>query len=269
MNGRGPLLNSAILRISSCIAVAAMLLTGCERQRDRQSTREDISFTSADGFPLAATLYSPAAQRPPGLILLHMYGADRTAWQTFAEAARRGGYMSLAFDLRGHGASTRHRGRNIEYRELTEPDWNRMTADVEAAKQTLIDRGADPENLALVGASIGANLSLIHAVNDADIQAVVMISPGTEYKGLRVEGLMTELRKRPVLLIASDGDSYSASTAAELKREAPGFCELQTYPGTAHGTDILDTARGATPQILAWLDQAIGPGAGAKKAAEY
>jgi len=84
-----------------------------------------------------------------------------------------------------------------------------------------------------------------------------MLSPGLTYKNLAIEKAMTELSDRPVLIMAAEGDSYAASSSATLKAAAPGYSELRTYKGTAHGTDLLSAHRTVIPQILQWLEPIV------------
>jgi len=191
---------------------------------------------------------------PPSLILIHSLGADRARWLRFADSAARNGYMSLAYDVRGHGDSGLRNGKSTNFRSFRDKDWKAAVADIAAAKRVLLESGADPENIAIVGASIGANLALAYAKDDPQIQAVVLLSAGENYHGLESVPHMKYFRKRPVLIMAAEGDTYSAASSAKLKEMSPGFTELRVYPGSAHGTDLLDAQANATGQILLWLD---------------
>ncbi|HOZ48116.1 MAG TPA: alpha/beta fold hydrolase [Candidatus Hydrogenedentes bacterium] len=223
------------------------------------ATTRTVHFVSADGVELTASLYAAAGERPPGLVLVPMLGADRGVWEAFAARAQRAGYTCLAVDLRGHGDSTRQRDGRLDYRKFSDEDWRAATQDIDAAKGALMDAGADPENWALVGASIGANLCLHCALAHEDVPAVVLISPGLEYHGVTTENEIAELGKRPVLLMTSQGDAYSASSCATLKKAASGLCELREYKGSAHGTDIFADSTAAMEQILVWLRPILGP----------
>ncbi|MCC6155470.1 MAG: alpha/beta hydrolase fold domain-containing protein, partial [Candidatus Hydrogenedentes bacterium] len=145
------------------------------------------------------------------------------------------------------------------YKSFETEDWLGVLHDIEAAKKALIENGADAENIAVIGASIGANLALRYATIDPDVQAVGMISPGMDYRGVTVEEPFKQLKTRPVLLMDSIGDAYSADTCTALEKLAPGHCDLHEYAGAAHGTDLLDTNENAIGQILQWLSPIIGP----------
>ncbi len=225
--------------------------------RSGQRGPEDIIFVSDDGFTLSAALYAPQAQAPPGLILAHRYGDDRSVWNGFAEAARGWGVMTLALDLRGHGDSRMRDGERIQYRQI--PDWRAGLRDIRAAKSALLAHGADPNNLAVAGEGLGANLALLYALEDPDMQAVVMLSPGLDYQGVEIEKAMGTLQDCPSLLMTSEGDSYAAMSANALHAAAPVFSELRAWPGAAHGTDLFASRPEAIRFVLHWLQKIIAP----------
>ncbi|MDZ4857635.1 MAG: alpha/beta fold hydrolase [Candidatus Hydrogenedentes bacterium] len=236
-----------------CIALAV----SCSPERAVNAPR-DVSFQTADGYTIHGTLYPVTDARPAGLILVPMLGATRDTWQRFALRAQAQGYMSIAIDLRGHGESTNRNGQESSYRAFTAKDWAGATADIAGAKRALLDAGANPEDLAIAGASIGANLALRYARDDAQLQAVVMLSPGLNYQGVATESSMREIGNRPVLLMTGIDDAYSADTCRTLKPLAQGHCEVREYDGAAHGTDLLDAHAMCGEQILLWLSAIIG-----------
>ncbi len=220
---------------------------------------EEVVLRTADGFSLPGDLYVPdGIARPSGLILLHMYNSDRTSWEAFAQRARQDGFLCLAYDMRGHGHSTSDGWTPKSARDpWRDADVRDALDDIRYARDLLLERGANPDNLFIIGASIGANLALAYAKDDPSIQGVVMLSPGLTYKNLAIEKTMTELSDRPVLIMTAEGDSYAASSSATLKAVAQGYSELRTYKGTAHGTDLLSTHRMVIPQILQWLEPIV------------
>ncbi|HIJ64852.1 MAG TPA: alpha/beta fold hydrolase [Candidatus Hydrogenedentes bacterium] len=228
-----------------------------------RASSEDVALTTSDGLTIAATVYRAGRSAPAGLVLVHMLGTDRESWAPFASQAQQAGYMCIALDLRGHGDSKRQETGRLSYKKFTREDWYAALNDIAAAKHMLLSEGADPDNLAVVGASIGANLALNYAVADGDIQAVVLVSAGLDYQGIATEAAMQVYgRERPALLIVARDDAYAAESCRALQAASPGFCELREYPGAAHGTNLLDASDGAVDQVLHWLDAVIGAGAG-------
>lgn len=237
-------------------AFLAALAVACRAPSPVRVT--DVSFAAGDGATISATLCEPRTTAPPAMLLLHMLGSDRRAWDRFSRSAASRGYMTLAIDLRGHGdtpsSSTSH-SQSVASADV--PVDSIIEHDIGPALQYLLDKGADPDNLFIVGASLGANLALRYAVNDPRVQAVVMLSPGDEYRGVTVMPEFEAFTKRPSLILATEGDHYSASTSRKLHAASEYYCELRLYPGSAHGTGILEMVESSTSQIFLWLDPIV------------
>ncbi len=246
------------LRVVLVSLLICTLMLACSHPSDTNNQPRILSLTATDGTHLVATYYPVEQSKPPGLVLIHMSGSNRQSWSRFAQDAQRDGIASIAIDLRGHGDSTTD--RRLDYRNFMTSDWSKTLNDIDAAKHALLANGINPENIARVGADIGANLALRYAVDHTDIQAVVMLSPGLNYHGINAETDVVAYGKRPILLMTTDGDSYSASSCPVLKEKAVGQCELREYAGSSHGTDILDAVDLASGQILLWLAPIIGHG---------
>lgn len=111
--------------LALAFAVVAMLLVAT---RAPAAPRQDVTITSSDGTPLAATLTLPAGTPPPGgwpgVILLHGLGGTRASSLAIADAMGLTSSMAvLAYDARGHGSSG----------GLIGIDGPQETADVQAA----------------------------------------------------------------------------------------------------------------------------------------
>ena len=230
-----------------------VLMVSCSKNPAFEEVRS-LSFSSSDGMRVASTVYTPRLDNaPPGLILVHRYGGDRAVWEGFAHAARRHGLLVIALDLRGHGESRERNGESLHYARMSHAAIRESLHDIEAAKHQLLEAGAHPDHLAVMGEGLGANLALHFALKDPDIQAVVMVSPGLEHQGIGTENEIRQLTDCPTLLISGEGDAYAAMSASALKAAAPIFSELRTWPGGAHGADLLATHPQAVPYILQWL----------------
>ena len=74
-------------------------------------SREDVTIASADGTPIAATLFVPTAPAPTGgraaVVFMHGLGGDRAGMESIARSMGLVGeqYAVLTVDARGHGAS--------------------------------------------------------------------------------------------------------------------------------------------------------------------
>jgi alpha-beta hydrolase superfamily lysophospholipase len=181
-----------------------------------------------------------------------MLGGEQSDWQYFAKRASSRGYMVLAYDIRGHGASLKQNNKVSSYKKFSDEDWDNAIPDVGLAKRQLLEHGASSENIFIAGASIGANIALRYGDTDGDIQGVILLSPGLTYKGIGLEETTKNNRRLPILLIAGDSDRYSAESVQKMKTWSPAYAEMRTYAGTRHGTDLLDNDL-IMSDIFQWL----------------
>jgi len=212
-----------------------------------QRGQNAVTFTTADGVTLAGTYYPAGKQGVPGVVLVHMVGGQQSDWVVLADLLQRSGLAVLTFDLRGHGKSGGSR------------EWGKMTDDVAAAYRFLTSRPeVDGTRVALVGASIGANLALNFAAGEPAIKSLVLISPGLDYRGVKTEAAMKAYSSRPLLLVASKADTYAAQTVDTLHNLATGKNKMQLYDNAGHGTQMLGKAAGLDDLILNWLQETLG-----------
>ncbi len=104
-----PAVTAPAARVSIVLvaAVAAALLVSGPASA---LSRQDVTITSADGTPLAATLTLPDGAAPaggwPAVIFMHGLGGNRSSTLAVAQAMGIGDrFAVLAYDARGHGQS--------------------------------------------------------------------------------------------------------------------------------------------------------------------
>jgi len=120
--------------------------------------------------------------------------------------------------------------------------------------------GVDGDRLALVGASIGANLALVEAARDETVGSLALLSPGFDYFRVQIRGLIEEYGERPSLLVASEEDAYSAETVRALAASAPGEAELVMLTSAGHGTAMLEGDPELAGDLIAFLNRTLGSG---------
>ncbi len=59
--------------------------------------------------------------------------------------------------------------------------------------------------------------------------------------------------KRPVLLVASEEDEYSAQSARRLERLAPGPKAIKIYSHAGHGTEMFKAGVGLDRELLTFF----------------
>jgi uncharacterized protein len=210
---------------------------------------ETIALRAADGTALSAVWHSPA--RPaPAVLLVHMLTRNHSEWDATAEALNVSGFGVLALDLRGHGAS-----------EGSSTALGSMQQDVQAALDWLKTR---PEVLAnrlgIGGASLGATLAVMAAAVDPAVRSIALLSPASEYRGLRCEASMRRFVERAgaVMLVASTGDPYALRSAHHFEAMGTGPRDLRVIDGTnAHGTTLLSVRPELVTSLVDWFRRSL------------
>jgi dienelactone hydrolase len=226
-----------------------------------------VSIQTADGG-LVAGWYWPAQlaakqKVAPGVLLLHMRGADKASWGSLPETLRNEGFAVLAIDLRGHGETVNSQGQRLALDSLRDSDYQNMLFDVGAGMTWLRgQKGVDPERQGIIGASIGANLGILYAAQDRKVRTVVCLSPGLDYKGLKPLPALKAYDKRPLYLLAAigDKDSYSACEALRDAALLAKPASLRAFTGSDHGTNLLRAHPGLDKTITTgWLLNYLPP----------
>ena len=204
----------------------------------------DVMIPMRGEFTIYGTLSTNGGgAQQPGVLLLHMLGGERSDWAAtgFDRQLNQQGYATLAIDLRGHGQS----GSDVDW-ALAEEDllsvWEWFTSQPEI----------DPANSMIIGASIGSNLALRTATNAPSVKAVVMLSPGLNYREVTTDDAIAAF-DRPVLLVAMDADGYAADSVIQLNELNATQTTAEISEGSAHGTRMFGAYPGLEGLILDFL----------------
>jgi dienelactone hydrolase len=218
------------------------------------SSRE-VSFTTEDGWTIAADLMSPASDsRLPAVILVHSSVTDRHMYHQLVEQLVHAGFVVLNIDFRGRGNS-RNKGNWLALR-LQEPDGpaeiGRGYLDVKAAVDFLTaqDR-VDSERIGVVGTVIGARYALLGAAKDQRIKAVASVigyvPPPTEEQELATI-------KAPVLYVCSrDLVPVTQAMSSLCEKGAENGNALLVLDGGAYGYSVFTLNPSLGPTIVEWL----------------
>lgn len=216
---------------------------------------EHITFTTQDGMEIHG-LFRGAEQPKSAVVLLHMMPATKESWDAFASALEEKGIATLAIDERGHGESNRKDGQQIDYREFTEEEQQAKRFDVEASVDWLMNTlNLNRSRIAVVGASIGANLALRYALEHSDCPASVALSPGIDYHGVLTEDAIEGLaEEQPVFIAVSDEDTTSALSVKKLEvLPTIGDRTVIHLQDKGHGTTMFEKDEGFMSLVLGWL----------------
>jgi predicted acyl esterase len=210
---------------------------------------EDITLTTSDGVQLAARFYAPENLNADTavLILVHEAYRDSSSWDGFHTAALENGYAVIALDLRGHGQSE----GDLVFDEAMDRDidavmeWIRTTPDLNG------------DRIIIAGASVGANLALRAGARYPQINTLVLLSPGLMYWEIGTENAILDYGRRPLLLVASENDAYSATSVRKLNELGRGYDKLVIYPGAEHGTEMIRSQPDLSDLIFNWFEQTM------------
>lgn len=203
-----------------------------------------VQLRAADGVALTGTVYD-AGEPTAAVVLVHMYTRSKDDWRVFAERLQGVDVTSLAIDLRGHGGSG---GASTPAAA--------MAADVQAAVAFLSARvGGRP--VGIVGASLGASLAVMAAADAPSVRGVVMVSPSSDYRGVRFEPALKRYGTRPLLLVASSEDPYALRTVRSLVADATAGREQQLSSVPAHGTALIERDADAAAALVDWLRRTL------------
>lgn len=207
---------------------------------EKETVMSKVSLKTKDNLTIAADLHSSSEFRS-WLVLIHMMPVTKESWQSFASALTQLGYESIAIDLRGHGESD---GGPDSYKNFSDAEHQKSILDLEAAVDYLItEKGATPDKISFVGASIGANLSLQYLSEHPEFKTAVLLSPGLDYRGIKTEPMVKRLKAgQRVFFISSRDDGSDASENQKLYDLAPVGVEkeIKIYETAGHGTTILE-----------------------------
>lgn len=228
-------------RAIAATSVLAILLGACGggEPGPRVSPGRVVRFTTEDGIRLTGELRGRGST---GVILSHMFPADRTSWAPFADLLAHEGYVALTYDFRGYGDSGGERAIDDIWRDLL------------AAIEFLRGRGVS--RVVLIGASMGGTASLVAAARD-DVAGVVTLSGASTFMGLLAPPEALRAIAEPKLFLAAEGDGSAAATAQHFYANSPPPKRVEIVTGDDHGTDLLTGSQGEVVRrfILGFLRQ--------------
>ncbi|MDA8131972.1 MAG: alpha/beta fold hydrolase [Elusimicrobia bacterium] len=211
-----------------------------------------VHFKTSDGCSLEAFYLAPSSGAYV-FVNVHGLGSDKNEWAPFQKELEKRGIGYLSLDLRGHGKSRACRGKAADYRNFSAEDWAAASKDIEAASAWLEKKGLPAGRQIFCGASVGANLALKAAAEGkTKPAALVLLSAGLEYAGVRADAYLPRAPKR-VLLLASENDPYAWRSALLFSERAGGYgLKLSALDGGAgHGVNMFKTP-GVAEKVIDW-----------------
>lgn len=209
-------------------------------------TVSEVKIKMADGLEIQGTFYATQAKESPAVLLVHQNNGSRGQWDRLLPGLIGAGYNILAVDQRGFGNT----GGSRDYPQLEKDDvvmmnWLREQPTVDKAR------------VAIVGASVGSNGALRACAADEKCKVVIALSPGVNFFGVEPKEAISGMKKKSIMLLASQNDGESAQAVKSFLIVVPNesTAMVKVYGGTGlHGTDLLLLPNTA-PLIINWLQE--------------
>jgi len=220
---------------------------------------ETVTFTTADGMKIVGTWYPSGRKGAAGVVALPMYRQDRSTYAPVADRFTKAGMDFLAIDMRGHGESAVQDGKDLSKRvESRDPDlFNAMWKDALAARKFLIAKGADPNRVGLLGASVGCSVAIDATSRTEKIPGACVMTPGKKYLGVDTMGDLAGYGDRPLLILSSKEEAEAGAMA--IKEKLGASVELVLYDEKrVHGTRMFGKVPGVEEKIVRWFGDLLG-----------
>ena len=218
-----------------------IFIIGCNKEIQDEIQGDNMNkLITKDDVEIAYNYFDSNSNK--GIILLHMLSRNKETYNDFAKKLQNNGYKVISIDLRGHGKSS------SDFKSFNSEDYLDMVLDVEEADKFLREKGA--EKIAIIGASIGANVALNYAVQN-NINTIVMLSPGEDYRSVTTLDKITRFRN-PILIVAAEDDKYAFESSKKLN-SLDGNSKFIQLNGNKHGTDMLNA--NLESEIFDWLNK--------------
>ncbi len=239
----------------------------------------EMTVEAGDGLILKGSLTYPDLTDGgdyPLAVLAHQYPATADSYAPLLEDLHELGFAVLAFDERGHGASTRTPtgrvvidtpvGFDLEafgaafVSSIAKVGFNRIDDDVlRVASWGAAQNNIDTSAIMLVGSSIGGTAVTLAAPKVPGLKALLTFGPagelvwgddGREQARRAMEKIVAE-----TLHTSSEADAFSAAANARAWSEGLAHARAHLVPGHAHAMAIYYQAR---TEVLAFVRRAFG-----------
>jgi pimeloyl-ACP methyl ester carboxylesterase len=191
---------------------------------EEDGSPREVTFDTADGVTLGGTLFGLG---DTAVVFAHMFPTEHTSWHPFAQVAADQGYLALAYDFRGFGAS----GGDQVIANIDQ--------DVRAAYDFVKARGA--QRVVLIGASMGgtASIKVAAELGSGELTGLVVLSSPQEFQGLAVSDAELGTLTMPSLWLSARTDSVTPTLEGMYESAAGPDKSMWIFEGSGtHGTFI-------------------------------
>ena len=192
-----------------------------------------VTFSTSDGATITGELYGSGNIA----VIFSVMGNCTPGWREFAQLTAAQGYLALTYQWRGCKANSADK---VLIRKFVE--------DARAAIAFARSQGA--ERIILAGASLGGCASAKLAAESGASGLIVLASPPAipqwDFEIQSVD-LNTEIPK--LFITAENDDTVASEDTHALYELAAEPKDWQTYPGSAHGTELFEGEHRSAVQI--------------------
>jgi pimeloyl-ACP methyl ester carboxylesterase len=236
------------------IILGVIIIFYLQRSKTKMEVQK-VSFITKDGVTIVANYYPNKSAKFAG-ILVHMRPKTKESFDDLAKFLQKQGYTLLALDLRGHGESTESIKGKLDYNKFSEAEEKESINDLVSASLFLEKEGYPKDKQFLIGASIGANLSFQFLSENPQVKAVILLSPGLNYRGVILENFKKEGLGEKIFVISALDDEPAYVAGRTLKSWYPNLNYLE-FPSGGHGTNLLNVYPNLYEKILIFIRERL------------
>lgn len=200
-----------------------------------------VTFETPDGAMITGELYGSGTTA----VVFSVMGNCRPGWRELAQQTAAQGLMALTYTWRDCGP-----GGPVNERDLIQNFVNDARGAIDFVRQ----QGA--EKIILAGASLGGLASAKLAIESNASGLIIFASPvEIERWDFKIEAEDLNIDIPKLFMTAEDDSVVPLASSQALYNLAADPKEWQTYPGTAHGTDLFEEDYGedAARRILEFI----------------
>jgi len=192
-----------------------------------------VTFDTADGATITGELYGSGKTA----VIFSVMGECTPGWREFAQLTAAQGYMALTYQWRG-----------CKTNSVDQVLIRKFVEDARAAVAFARSQGA--ETIILAGASLGGCASAKLAAESGASGLIVLASPPAipqwDFE-IQSADLNTEIPK--LFITAENDDTVPPEDTRALYELAAAPKDWQTYPGSAHGTELFEGEHKSAVQL--------------------
>lgn len=212
-----------------------------------QDRYREHNITNEFGNSMSLKYYSPQFSGAPTVVVCHDWAGSSDNWTDIAGSLIKLGFGVVLYDLDGHGPE------GTPWYLLANWQIERMSGDLKMAVDFAAKNSG--ENVYIIGAGLGANIAMNVASADERVKKLVAVSPGLNYRGVKLNKDMTDSLAGRLMLLASQEDAYSVRTVNLFTSNSEKPAEVKFYSNSGRGVWIFKRQPESLASVARWLSE--------------